>query len=198
MSMLDGVSQCWWLSQTCEINWDAWAAVGTVAAVFAAVLAPMIQRAFVRRKANALFALSYRADVINVQLRMEGIAKAYPMREQSGERYIVEVLLARAGPHRDDFLERARWLDVFSGRDVDLTKWPAVDLSLGAKLVVAIEAVRHYQLAANVLADPGPDRDWGKMLDTVAEDLDEAIAKVGTALDAIRRAVSALPEYKVK
>lgn len=40
MSMLDGVSQCWWLSETCAVNWDAWSAVGTVfAAVVALVLA---------------------------------------------------------------------------------------------------------------------------------------------------------------
>lgn len=29
MGMLDGVSQCWWLSKACEVNWDAWAAIAT-------------------------------------------------------------------------------------------------------------------------------------------------------------------------
>jgi len=33
MSMLDGVSQCWWLSKTCVVNWNAWSAAGAIAAV---------------------------------------------------------------------------------------------------------------------------------------------------------------------
>ncbi|MBB3822273.1 hypothetical protein FHT03_001044 [Xanthomonas arboricola] len=32
MGFLDGVSECWWLSSNCVINWDAWSAIGTVAA----------------------------------------------------------------------------------------------------------------------------------------------------------------------
>ncbi|QNH11190.1 hypothetical protein HEP75_00608 [Xanthomonas sp. SI] len=39
MGMLDGVSECWWLSTTCVVNWDAWAAIGTVAAVWVALMA---------------------------------------------------------------------------------------------------------------------------------------------------------------
>lgn len=33
MSMLDGLSQCWLLSRSCEVNWEAWSAMGTVGAV---------------------------------------------------------------------------------------------------------------------------------------------------------------------
>lgn len=38
MSILDGVSQCWWLSSTCSVDWDAVSAVGTVAAVAVALV----------------------------------------------------------------------------------------------------------------------------------------------------------------
>lgn len=38
MSVLDGVSQCWWLNKTCVINWDAWAAGGTLLAVVVALI----------------------------------------------------------------------------------------------------------------------------------------------------------------
>lgn len=38
MSMLEGVSQCWWLSSTCSFDWDAVSAVGTVAAVAVALI----------------------------------------------------------------------------------------------------------------------------------------------------------------
>ncbi len=36
-AMKSGFSQCWLLSETCEINWDAWAAFGTLAAVVVAL-----------------------------------------------------------------------------------------------------------------------------------------------------------------
>ncbi|MGV6491331.1 hypothetical protein ACTUVK_000494 [Stenotrophomonas rhizophila] len=32
MSMLDGVSQCWWLSRSCAVDWNAWASIATAAA----------------------------------------------------------------------------------------------------------------------------------------------------------------------
>lgn len=38
MGMLDGISQCWWLSETCVIDWTAWSAIATCAAVVAALL----------------------------------------------------------------------------------------------------------------------------------------------------------------
>lgn len=43
MSMFDGVSQCWVLSRTCVVNWNAWAALGAwvaSGATFLAVLLP--------------------------------------------------------------------------------------------------------------------------------------------------------------
>lgn len=44
--MIDGVSQCWWLSDTCVVNWDAWSAIGTG---FAAVVALVIALASFRQ-----------------------------------------------------------------------------------------------------------------------------------------------------
>lgn len=193
MSMLDGVSQCWWLSEDCVVNWDAWAAVGTVAAVFAAVLAPSIQRALVRRKANALFALAFRGDIINVRIRLESIRDAYPMRDRDGAAWAVETLLAQNDAHREDFLERAKWLDILTSREVDLTRWPAVDLDLAAKVVLAMEAVRHFQSGAIVLAHPGEDRNWENMLDTIARVLDQALVDVIVADDATVDAMKSLP-----
>lgn len=37
MSMLDGISQCWVLSENCVIWWDAWAAIGTIGATVVAL-----------------------------------------------------------------------------------------------------------------------------------------------------------------
>lgn len=51
MSIVDGVSQCWWLSPTCVVNWNAWAAIGTFAAAGAALLIAGAERR--RRQADA-------------------------------------------------------------------------------------------------------------------------------------------------
>ena len=37
MNWLNGVSECWLLSSTCSIHWEAWAAIGSLAAVLAAL-----------------------------------------------------------------------------------------------------------------------------------------------------------------
>jgi hypothetical protein len=37
MSMLEGVSQCWWLSERCVVDWEAWSAIGTFLAVYVAL-----------------------------------------------------------------------------------------------------------------------------------------------------------------
>jgi hypothetical protein len=37
MSMLDGLTECWLLSAQCGANWDAWSAIGTVAATAVAL-----------------------------------------------------------------------------------------------------------------------------------------------------------------
>lgn len=52
MGMVDGLSQCWWLSSTCEVNWDAWAAVGTFLAAFIALRIALAEQA--RRREEAL------------------------------------------------------------------------------------------------------------------------------------------------
>ncbi|WP_452093519.1 hypothetical protein, partial [Bacillus altitudinis] len=81
---MDGISQCWWLGETCAVNWNAWAAIGTVAAVFTAIFAPSVQRLLIRRKANALFALAYRGDVLTVLVKLASIRGRFPLHEEQG------------------------------------------------------------------------------------------------------------------
>ncbi|MEN5271887.1 hypothetical protein [Stenotrophomonas lactitubi] len=52
MGMINGLSQCWWLSSTCGVNWDAWAAVGTFLAAFIALRIALSEQA--RRREEAL------------------------------------------------------------------------------------------------------------------------------------------------
>lgn len=43
MGMLDGASECWVLSKSCVVNWDAWSAVGTLLAVCVAISVSMAE-----------------------------------------------------------------------------------------------------------------------------------------------------------
>ncbi|HFK2915647.1 TPA: hypothetical protein ACGY79_000874 [Stenotrophomonas maltophilia] len=52
MSMLDGVSQCWWLGSKCLVDWDAWSAIGTFFAAFLALQISLREQR--RRREEAL------------------------------------------------------------------------------------------------------------------------------------------------
>jgi len=58
--MLDGVTQCWWLSKTCEVNWGAWAVVVAVAALWIAVYTAVVTAA----SAAAVFWLGFKANAV--------------------------------------------------------------------------------------------------------------------------------------
>ncbi|MEB2184379.1 hypothetical protein VDS18_00380 [Xanthomonas campestris pv. campestris] len=61
MDMLDGVSQCWWLSRTCKVNWDAWAAIATASGTCVALAVATLDglgRIRVRRSAAKLALIS--------------------------------------------------------------------------------------------------------------------------------------------
>lgn len=151
MSMLDGVSQCWWLSSTCAVNWNAWAAVGTVAAVFAAIFAPAIQRLLIRRRANAMFALAYRVDLLTALTLVRSIRNEFPFGMNNAEAWAAEALVMNDETFRARLESQVDGLDSITSRDVDLTKWVGVDIRLAAKVALAIETTRHLQLAVRSL-----------------------------------------------
>lgn len=59
MSVLDGVVQCWPLSSTCEVWWEAWAVVVAIAAAEVALLGA-VAVAFLAYQANQLSQVSQR------------------------------------------------------------------------------------------------------------------------------------------
>ncbi|WP_230112423.1 hypothetical protein [Stenotrophomonas lactitubi] len=191
MSMLDGVSQCWRLSDTCAVNWEAWAAIGTVAAVFAAVFAPVVQRWLVRKNANALFALAYRSDLLSSQIRLENVRNEFPF-DGDDVAWAVEAMLEKEGAARQRLLSLSRGLDLLTKREVDMTKWPAVDLNLAAKVVMAMESARHFQMGAELFAEPPPNRNWVEMTASVAGTLSSALKDVNDATDAVMSAARRL------
>lgn len=194
--MRKGISECWWLSDTCAVNWNAWAAVGTVAAVFAAIFAPALQRLLVRRRANALFALAYRGDLLIAAIKVRRIKKQFPVGTNNDAAWAAEALLSTDKAVREDFAALAEALDVLTSREVDLTKWPAVDLRLAAKIAVAIESARNFQQAALLVTEPGDDPNWTENFATVEKVLRRAGAALEVADDAAVDAVAPLSKQK--
>lgn len=154
MSMLDGVSQCWWLSETCVVNWDAWAAVGTVAAVFAAVFAPSIQQRLVRRKATALFVAAYMHDLVDAHACLRKVDNETPVGKDTERSIAVDAHHLVSREHRVNYADNLKFgLSRLAGREVDLTKWPAVDLHAATGIVIAIETVKAVLAAATAWPD---------------------------------------------
>lgn len=184
--------RCWPLGAKCEVNWDAWAAVGTCAAVVVALCGPAVSRALVRKKADALFAMAYRKDLISALVKLNTIAEEYPFHDTNVS-WAVESMLEQEGKVRKRFLVLSRALSALTSREVDLTKWPAVDLNLAAKVVIAIETTKQFQLGAEHFAHPPADRDWNRMTSTVGRALLDALLDVKAANDA-----AATAERKIK
>ncbi|AYO95603.1 hypothetical protein [Xanthomonas axonopodis] len=159
MRMLDGISQCYWLSNDCVVNWDAWSAIGTVAAVFAAVFAPAIQRRFVRGKANALFAFAYLQDIVEARSCLRSVDVAYPLLADTVAGHWCDANLRLKADARREYSElMSKALSSLAKREVDLAKWPAVDLEVAAGVVIAIETTKALLTAANAFPDLEPSK----------------------------------------
>lgn len=190
MSVLDGVSQCWWLSETCAVNWDAWAAVGTVAAVFAAVFAPSIQRRFARRKVNALFGMAYQRDVAAVKARLMLMNMRFPLNPESDTAWAVHSAIQPGGKNQPEFLKALDVLRAFASREVDISKWGSVDLDLAAKVAALIVSLKAFVHGADILATSNPDDAWQHFMEAVYEAQQRAQKDTEYAMDAINEAVT--------
>lgn len=94
MSMLDGISQCWWLSETCKVDWTAWAAIATFFAAAVALfvgLAPM-REARAARSRLAIAALKLLLAEATDQAFFLRIAIAYFSRADANSRGYSEAL----------------------------------------------------------------------------------------------------------
>jgi hypothetical protein len=196
-SLKDGVSQCWWLSEACRIDWEAWAAVGTVAAVFAAVFAPSIQRNLVRRRANALFMAAYMHDLVDAHACLKKTDEAMPIGKETDLSMWVDANSLIRREHRVDYADSIKFgLSRLAGRDVDLTKWPAVDMHVATGVVIAIETTKAVLAAVTAL----PDIEETKLAGTfkiIRGGIDAAIAALGLAeAEANRRVGWLMADYR--
>lgn len=172
--------------------WEALSAIGTIGAVVVALFGPAIQRRYVRKKSNALFALAYRSSIVTAKVRLESLAKSWPLDHRGDDAWSVHSTLTRSGETQSNFLKICARLDELTGREVDLTKWGSADLDLAAKISVAIESTAHFQVGAATLAHDTDGRNWTAMMDSVHAAQQEAMRALRLASDAI---IDALNSY---
>lgn len=176
------------------MDWEPVSAIGTVAAVVVALFGPAIQRRFVRKKTNALFALAFRTSAVGALARLKNLAVKYPLNPEDGRAWAVHATLVRSGAEQTNFLEICERLDEFSALEVDLTKWGGADLDLAATISVAIESTSHFQMGAETLVRDSGGENWVAVMNAVNLAHARAVRDVGVAAAAIQ---SALRAYKV-
>lgn len=196
MSVLDGMSQCWLLSKDCVVWWDAWAAIGTVSAVFVAILLPEIQRRLVRDKANALFALAHVESVISANMRVQRLQDFLAMVDNSTD--VPLPSLQASDAVREAFEKVAKAArGAFSG-DVDVSRWPSVDIDVVFDVVNVISKLHVVVEGAKVLRNDPVDRDWPRMLASIEKVVTDADEACTHAIRRLKRAARPLRDMSQK
>ncbi|MBH1599619.1 hypothetical protein I5U56_02815 [Stenotrophomonas maltophilia] len=174
----------------CVVWWDAWAAVGTILAVFTAIFGPAIQRRFIlRKKANAVFAATYYSDTLKAKIFLDGLIERYPIAAQTDDATLVEAKLKNSAEERQRFEESAAKLRCLADREVDGSKWPAVDLDLILAVAHAVQSAKEIvQMGQRINSSSAENRNWETMnplyRDTMNDSLED-IAFADTLLETV-------------
>ena len=190
MGMLDGISECWWLSRSCTINWDAWAAIGTVAAVFTAIFAQAIHRRFfLRKEANAVFAVAFYSDVLDARIFVNTLITEFPLNETTEAAEAIHASLKESNETCGRFEKKAARLTKLGDREVDASKWNGVDLKLMLVTTHAIQAARDVVNVGKVLNNGESNRNWDQMIPLFRGTLDRNRAYLLHAEKALDKAL---------
>lgn len=191
MSWLNGFSTCSKLGvDDCVIWWDAWAAIGTVLAVFVAIFAPAIQRRFfLRKKANAVFAASYLSVLTKASIFAENLVRDFPINDGTEKSAEAVERLKESADERERFEVTAGKLNILADRELDGSKWPAVDLDLILAVAHAIDGAEDIVLVGSVMTNGDAERrNWVRMAPAFRRRIDNSIAGIEFAVSALRRA----------
>ncbi|MEN5042144.1 hypothetical protein ABE424_18290 [Stenotrophomonas sp. TWI1149] len=190
MSILDGVSQCWWLSETCQLDWEATSAVATAAGVIVALAAPAISRYRTRRRANALFALAFYDLIARAKARLEVIEVHYPLGAGTAVSWAAEGLLMTNAVERATFAAMPGALADLARVEIDLSRWPvATDLELAESVALAVHAASRVCDAIDAGGNgTNGSKHWGTYWISYRADMDFAHKQVERALRACGRA----------
>lgn len=190
MSMLDGVSQCWRLSETCAVDWNAWSAIATGSGVLLALAMPALKWLRTKSRANAMFAVAFERDLQRARSRLRSINEEFPLGLDTPEAWAVEAALMADVHVRERFGNAGEPLAELADRSIDLSQWPsAVSLDLASKVVVAQAGCRSIVDALKA-GSTGPDdlRHWANFWLRFRRDMDAALERCDVAIAALERA----------
>ena len=191
MNWLKGFSTCSELGvDGCVIWWDAWAAIGTVFAVFVAIAGPSIQRRFfLRKKANAVFASAFKSDVVKARIAAERLIVDFPLSVESEQSIANVKNLMNSSEWRSAFEQRTAKLAILGSRDLDGSKWPAVDLDLILAVADGIQGASDVMYVGEVMTTGHTEqRDWSMMLPMFHDQIQTATEHIKFAERCLERA----------
>ncbi|WP_423159362.1 hypothetical protein [Stenotrophomonas geniculata] len=184
MSFFDGISECWWLSEACVVNWDAWASIGTVAGVITALSVPAIKRFFASRRVSAIFAAAHVTELEAAETAVRDFRVAYSFAPPPAGTADSRIAL------KND-LEFTKAADALVGAlastcaiEVDLSKFPDVGTVLAADVSRSVYFAKYISTLARMLnfdRSDVEDGDWVKFCDAFHQNLDNGHAVLSHA-----------------
>lgn len=192
MEWIDGVSQCWWLSKTCAIDWDAWSSIGTMLGVLTALLGPAVRRFFASRRVSAIFAAAYAPDLSDSVYRIKEFRKAYSFSDNGREGGAARIALKDDKELQTAALALASDLGRLTSAEVDLSKFPDVNTVLAADVSRSVFFAREISRLAGLIElvnDQVTVDDWNKFCDAFERNLDDGLAVIEHAAKATRNAL---------
>ncbi|KAA9003513.1 hypothetical protein FJU31_04205 [Stenotrophomonas cyclobalanopsidis] len=151
MSFSDGISECWWLSETCVINWDAWASIGTVAGVVTALSVPAVKRFFASRRVSAIFAAAHVTQLETAQAAIKNFKSVYSFAAPSGEAIDKRLALKNDAGLVEAAEALIENLAPVRALEVDLSKYPDVGTLLAADVSRSLYFVSYISKLAGLL-----------------------------------------------
>lgn len=128
MSVLDGLSECWWLSSTCSLDWDAVASVGTVVGVLVALFAPVVRRALTGRKVDTIFVAAHMSELRGIRAKIRRLHRTLNALEFDEDGDTVTLSSANSRFVKEVAMECL----AFKPGVVDLARYPGLDLHLAS------------------------------------------------------------------
>jgi len=98
---------------------------------------------------------------------MNTLRQEFPLSPGGESAWAVHAAIQLSGQSQKRFVEMYRHLDLLGMREVDITRWPAVDLELAALVAVAIEHLKHFQFGAETIATTNPGDEWNELMRSV-------------------------------
>ena len=162
--------------------------MGTCAAVFVALFGPVIQRLVVRKRVNALFAVGLKADLMKAMRYLEEIRRRFDFKVAPKADWYQHQAVINGGERAAELQALTDALEPLSGREVDLTKWSLIDLSLASKVALAIDSVKDFRVLVAWCGSIVDDDDWQRTMTLLSNGLRRASIDVVEANVAAARA----------